>query len=325
MKEKCVIGIDIGGTHMRSALVDRKGTVLAFRKTRSESGQGADSLAHRLAQQCLALLADAGLPSHLLCAVGLGVAGKLDPASGSVIFSPNLPSLAGFPLAVKLQDALQVPVVLENDANVFGLGEAWLGNARNLPHWIGVTLGTGVGGCFFAHGRLWEGDRLGFSGEIGHVIVDPEGPECACGQKGCLEAHASATALVKGIDRARKEGRALSPVLNEALHAGKLTARIVHQAAVQGDPTARGLFSRMGWALALALSNLFTFLGISTAVIGGGVAASWDQFAPSMEDYIRRVPRMLDPHHTRIHRSELGDMAAVFGAASLAWQRVESG
>ncbi|MBZ4659084.1 MAG: glucokinase, partial [Desulfacinum sp.] len=100
MKEKCVIGIDIGGTHMRSALVDRKGTVLAFRKTRSESGQGADSLAHRLAQQCLALLADGDVPSRDLQAVGLGVAGKLDPASGSVIFSPNLPSLAGFPLAV---------------------------------------------------------------------------------------------------------------------------------------------------------------------------------------------------------------------------------
>ncbi|SMC24196.1 glucokinase [Desulfacinum hydrothermale DSM 13146] len=323
MKDKCVIGVDIGGTHMRCALMDRKGTVLAFRKDRSRSDEGPEALTRRLVQQCRDLLADGGLSNARLGAVGLGVAGKLDTASGTILFSPNLPSLAGFPLAVRVQEALQVPVAMENDANVFGLGEAWLGKARNVSNWIGVTLGTGVGGCFFANGRLWQGDRLGFSGEIGHMIVDPQGPECACGQKGCLEAHASATALVQGVRQAQKEAVPLSDLLQEALRRDQLTAHTIYRAARGGDPVARRLFARMGWALAVALSNLFTFLGISTAVIGGGVSASWDQFAPAMLDYFQQVPSMLDPQSIHVHRTELEDRASIYGAASLAWQTVD--
>ena len=145
---------------------------------------------------------DGGRPAGLEpVAVGLGVAGKIDAKEGSVVFSPNLPRLDGYPLGRRLAESLQIPVYMENDANVFGLGESFTGAARGFPNWVGIVLGTGTGGCLFLNGKLWEGEGLGFSGEIGHMIVEPGGPACPCGSKGCLEAFASARALVSGARR----------------------------------------------------------------------------------------------------------------------------
>ncbi len=316
------IGVDMGGTHMRLALMDHQGRCREFRKGSSLGNEPPEVVLQELSKRCIQLIQWARERKGEVLCVGLGVAGKLDGNSGRVIFSPNLPTLGGFPLGKELERSIGIPVIMENDANVFGLGEAWVGKARGIPHWIGITLGTGVGGCFFANGTLWKGDDLGFVGEIGHMIVDPDGPECACGKRGCLEAHASAGALIRGIRDARAQGRPLSRELVDALERNTLDAAAVHRAAEAGDEVSRELFSRMGWALGLALANLFTFLGISTAVIGGGVSAGWSAFAPSMEKTLGSTSSMLDPDRIHVHRSSLGDMAALYGAARLAWDRV---
>lgn len=323
MGSRYCIGIDIGGTYIKMGLFDAEGGRHAFQRAPSNATGPPEALVGALIQACGDLMETARLQSGRVVAVGLGIAGKLDPAAGRVVFSPNLPNMAGFALAPRLQEALEIPVFMENDANVFGLGEAWMGQGRKIPNWIGVTLGTGVGGCLIADGALWLGDRLGFAGEIGHMIVDPQGPPCACGQTGCLEAHASGSALIRGMIKALDAGAVFPERMAQALHTGSLTPEDVYQAAEAGEPHAQHLFRRMGWALGLALGNLFTFLGIESAIIGGGVSQAWDQFHPHMMETLRTVPKMLDPDGLRIFRTALGPLAPLYGAARLAWNGLD--
>lgn len=314
------IGVDIGGTFIKMGLFDEKGEKHAFERLPSNALGPPEILLESLLQACRNLMDARRAHEGRVLAVGLGVAGKLDMREGRVVFSPNLPNMAGFPLARRLEDALGIPVFMENDANVFGLGELWAGQGRQVPNWIGVTLGTGVGGCLVAGGSLWLGDGLGFVGEIGHVIVDPSGPPCACGQTGCLEANASGSALTRGMTQAFHDGSPMPSWLREAIASGSLTPEHVDKAARAGHPHALDLFRRMGWALGLALGNLFTFLGIQTAIVGGGVSQAWDLFFPHLMETLRTTPRMLDPTKIRIYRTNLGSLAPLYGAAHLAWQ-----
>jgi glucokinase len=315
-----VLGIDVGGTHMRLALVDKHGAVLRQVKLKTLIVEGANRTCSRLIETCRGLMQWARDQNHQVQAVGLGVAGSIDPAHGTVIFSPNLMKLNGFPLGVELQQHLKVPVVLENDANVFGLGEHWAGAGRNISNWVGLTLGTGVGGCFILEDRLWLGDHFGVAGELGHMIIDPHGPRCACGVQGCLEAHASQSALLHGVQDALATGALIDGPLLEHSRAGTLDAMAIFACAQAGDPLARRLFHRMGWALGLALASLFTALGICHAVIGGGVSASWEAFIGPLHTSLKERSRMVAIERTSVQQSHLGDDAALLGAARLAWQ-----
>ena len=207
---------------------------------------------------------------------------------------------------------------MENDANVFGLGESFTGAARGVRNWVGITLGTGTGGCLFLNGKLWEGDGLGFSAEIGHMIVEPGGPACPCGSKGCLEAFASARALVSGARRAVQEQKFEEGPLHALEKEGKLSAQTIYECAEKGDPTALALFDKMGWALGICLANVFSALGIRRAVIGGGVSSAWDLFIGSLEKALAKNCSMLDPGLALVMQSRLGNDAALIGAALLA-------
>ncbi len=318
MKRQFYIGADIGGTHMRTALVDQRGSIIKYQKALTDISRGAEQTSRRLTEQCRTLMAKSEELSGTVRSIGLGVAGKIDPQQGRVIFSPNLPEMRNYPIAIELQEQTQVPVFMENDANTFGLGEQWLGAGREIGNWIGVTLGTGVGGCLVLGGKLWNGDHLGFSGEIGHMIIDSKGPVCACGMNGCLEAHASGRALVKGA----YENLAASLLENSRFpqpsHIDNLEPEDVYKEALRGNPAALKLFERMGWALGLAIGNLFTFLGIRCAIIGGGVSESWDLFIEPLRRSLADHCCMLEESSMIVKKSQLGDKAALFGAAWLA-------
>lgn len=318
MSETFFLGIDMGGTHMRTALVNLSGMVVRRRTVPSGIEEGAGPCAERLVGECRRQIQATGALGARVAAVGLGVAGKVDPVQGRVIFSPNLMDLNGYPLALELQDRLGLPVTIENDANAFGIGEHWVGAGSGIRNWVGVTLGTGVGGCLILNGRLWTGDGLGFAGEIGHTVIQPDGPLCACGLRGCLESHASGRALVEGVAAATMEGSLREGRLYELWKGNALTPREVYQCAVEGDTVARRLFQRMGWALGLALANLFSVLAIRHAVIGGGVANAWDQFIEPLRKSISSHSCMLDRDSAVVLRGRLGDDAALIGAARLA-------
>ncbi len=319
MTEKIAhIGIDLGGTNLRTALVDRYGKIIATRTALVRPERGAESISSELLSECQALIASGAKLGFKVCAAGLGVAGKIDRASGSVVFSPNLPVLDGYPLAKELQLNLAIPVVMENDANVFGLGEGFAGAAKGVRNWVGITLGTGTGGCLFLGGKLWEGDGLGFSAEIGHMIVEPGGPLCRCGSKGCLESFASARALISGAKES-VSGRGISESPLKSLDdSGKLSAQTIYDCAKKGDRTALSLFDKMGWALGICLANIFSALGIRHAVIGGGVSSAWDLFIGPLEKALAENSSMLDAKSAVILRSRLGNDAALIGAARLA-------
>lgn len=315
-----VIGVDIGGTNLRTALVDGDGTIVQQSRVPTESERGADATARRLILECRSLVASASRMGTSVSAVGLGVAGKIDRLKGEVLFSPNLPAMRNYPLARMVQEDLKIPVFMENDANAFGIGENWMGAGRGIANWMGITLGTGVGGCLILGGKLWPGDDLGFVGEIGHTIVQPNGPRCTCGMRGCLEAHASGSALLAGVREAAAAGLLKGGALHEMLTQGTLTPEAVHRFAVEGDPLARELFHRMGWALGISIANAFTILGIRRAIIGGGVSAGWDQFIGPLRESLARHSSMLPVEQMDIRRGALGDRAAILGAAQLAWQ-----
>jgi glucokinase len=318
MERKMWIGIDVGGTHTRLALVDQDGNVRNVEKVRTEIERGNERAVSQLVEGCRRQIEAAQSFGARVVAVGVGIAGKLDRKGGRILFSPNLPSMRDFPLVELLGNAVGLPVVMENDANVFGVGESRAGKAKGVPNWVGLTLGTGVGGCLIFNGKLWRGDDTGTAGEIGHMIVDPSGPRCACGQKGCLEAHASGTALVDGAKQLHREGQLGGSPLEAKLEDGVLEPADVYAAACSGDPAARRLFQRMGWALGLALVNLFTVLGLERAVIGGGVSASWDQFEAPLRESLRRHSTMLDLDRLVVDRSTLGDLGPLLGAAFVA-------
>ena len=324
LKNLACIGIDLGGTNLRAALVGRSGKILGVRATQA-AGLDAESIFRELAALCRELARSGAAGSLKIAAIGLGVAGKIDPSRGLVVFSPNLPMLDGYPLGRRLEESLQIPVYMENDANVFGLGESLAGAARGLRNWVGIVLGTGAGGCLFLNGRLWEGDGLGFSGEIGHMIIEPGGPACPCGSKGCLEAFASARALVAGARSALTVSGIKEGPLGALEGAGRLSAKSIYECAKDGDRAALKLFDKMGWALGIALANLFSALGIRCAVIGGGVGGAWDLFIASLEKTLARNCSMLGAQGALVLRSRLGDDAALIGAARLALKRSKTG
>jgi glucokinase len=317
MNQDAFIGVDIGGTHLRVALVDGSGTILESRKTEVRIDLGAEAASEKLLVQCEDLAEFAVNRGFHLKAVGLAVAGKIDKGKGRVVFSPNLPALDDYPLGCELRDKMGIPVFMENDANAFGLGESWAGAAKGIDNWIGITLGTGVGGCLFLNGVLWEGDGLGFSGEVGHMIVEPGGPGCLCGSSGCLEAFASSRALVAEAEKLISAGSAGEALYN-VWKKHNLSAESIFECARWGDRTANEIFGKMGWALGIALANLFTVLGIRHALIGGGVSGAWAQFIGPLRSSLSRNISMLDPNRAVILRGSLGDDAALIGAAGLA-------
>ncbi len=297
--------------------MDRRGKIIESRITPVRADHGAESVSKKLLALCRTLMGSAAKLGLEVEAVGLGVAGKIDRAGGLVIFSPNLPVLDGYPLGQVIGQNLAIPVYMENDTNVFGLGESFAGAARGVRNWVGITLGTGTGGCLVLNGKLWEGDGLGFSAEIGHMIVEPGGPACRCGSKGCLEAFASATALVAGAKRAVHEQKLKDGPLYALEKKGQLGAQTIYECAKNGDPAAIALFDKMGWALGICFASLFSALGIRHAVIGGGVASAWDLFIGPLEKALAQNCSMLAPGLAVVMRSRLGNDAALIGAAQL--------
>jgi glucokinase len=318
-----VLGTDIGGTHMRLAVVDEQGAALHHLRRKTLIAEGAKVTSGRLMQGCQELMDWSRDRGCQVQAIGLGVAGRIDASQGKVLFSPHLPEMNGYPLGLELRERFKLPVVLENDANVFGIGEQWAGAGRDVRNWVGLTLGTGVGGCLILEGRLWQGSGLGSAGELGHMVIDPRGPRCACGVRGCLEAHASQSALLQGVHQAIAARALTEGPLLDHYRAGALDAATIYACAQAGDSLALELFQRMGWALGLALASLFSALGICHAIIGGGVSAGWDAFIEPLHASLAEHISMVPVDMVSIQRAQLGDDAALLGAARLAWQNLD--
>jgi glucokinase len=288
------LGLDLGGTLLKWAVVestDGRWDRLATGVVPTRLDAGADGLVAQLQETAAAAIADWGPPAT----VGLGLPGRYDAAGGRVILTPNIPvAWAGTPVAERLQRVVRAPVHLLNDARAFTLAELRLGAGRGAQTLVGMTLGTGVGGGIAIRGELYLGHD-GAAGEIGHQTIDPDGPLCNCGNRGCVEAFARADVI--------------------AATCGTSSVEAAVRAAAGGDARALDGLAQVGRYLGIGIANLVTVLTPDRVVVGGGVAAAGELlFAPIRAELGRRV-RMTGSTGVEIVPAELGTWAGAIGAA----------
>lgn len=306
--DRLVFAVDLGGTHLRVALVDDTGRILKQLKQKTPRGDSADCIINALADAA----AQWSDQKQRIVATSIMVPGAVDNDKAVVLQAPNLPSLVNFGLKAALEQRLGWPVFLENDANAAAVGEMWMGAARGCHDVMSVTLGTGVGGGLILDGKLWRGSH-GSAGEIGHTTVDPFSElKCKCGNIGCLELFASATAIV----RMTRENLSLFP--GSRLKSDDLTAERVYDAGRDGDELALAVFKRVGMYLGIGLSNIINLIDPQIIVISGGAANGWDLFASEMYQQVEQRAFRTTARQVKIARAECGDNAGLLGAARLA-------
>jgi len=308
-----VFAADLGGTHLRFAIVDLNGQIFGREMQATPKAEDAGEIVDALVNavgECERKAAEQGAR---ICAVSVVVPGTVDLPDGVVVTAPNLPSLDGFNLKAALERELKWPVIIENDANAAALGEMWRGAGRGYRTLICVTLGTGVGGGIILDGKLWRGVD-GSAAEIGHIGVDPfGGVRCNCGSYGCLEVYASATAIV------RMTREALPRYPDSSLqHTEELSSAKVYEAGVAGDELALEVFRRMGVYLGVGLANLVNILNPEIVVIGGGLANGWSLFEKHMKQQVIERAFPIPGRRVKIVKAECGDDAGLLGAAKLA-------
>jgi glucokinase len=318
------IGVDLGGTNLRIAAVEDSGRLLQSLSTATELAQGRDFV---LAEMALAIreLAHQFSSTRRLLGIGVGIPGIIDLSSGTLHSASNLPGWSNYPVRSELENRLGVSVHLENDANCAALGEKWIGAGRNVNDLCMITLGTGVGGGFVIAGKPWHG-LIGMAGEVGHMTVFPEGRPCGCGNAGCLEQYASATAIRRMAADAIAAGEA--PGLARCMESDPaFSARSIYQCALKGDATARAIFSTAGHALGIGLANLINALNFPLYVVGGGMSKAWEVFSPALFEELRRRSIVFRAgestagkrNHTTVVPAQLGGEAGLVGAARLPW------
>jgi len=310
-------GVDLGGTSVKAVLADRDGVIAAEGRVPTESHQGPDAVLERIGDLVEQLAAEAGVCP---AAVGMGVPGLVDLATGTTQFCPNLPTQwRGIPAAQTLSGRLGCRVQLLNDVRTATLGELCFGHGRGEPELTMVffALGTGVGGGIVVEGRMRLGP-LGAAGELGHQTILPEGLRCGCGNRGCLETLASGPALAAEGIRLMRSG--LAPVLRDIVdgNADLVTPREMAEAADAGDARVRGAIEQVGVYIGIAAGNLVTSLHPELVVIGGGVAGIGDLLLASIRDEIHRRVGMFPTEDIRVEQSLLGEQAGVLGAVALA-------
>jgi glucokinase len=280
------IGVDLGGTNLRIAAVSEDGALLEKVTTNTEVALGRDAVINDMTAAISRQVAKFSQAQTLL-GVGIGVPGIIDAHTGMLRESPNLPGWSDYPIRDEIEKRLGAPVILENDANCAAQGEDWLGAAKTADHMCMITLGTGVGGGIVFHGQIWHG-LTGMAGEIGHITVDPNGPKCPCGNQGCAERFASATAVMRMAREAIAAGKSEALQRAAAARDVEFSAKVVYNLATQGDKAAQEIFRKVGWALGILIGDLVNALNLQMYVIGGGVSSAWSAFAPGMFEELHR-------------------------------------
>ncbi|MCC7497085.1 MAG: ROK family protein [Bryobacterales bacterium] len=297
------IGVDLGGTNLRAAAIDRDGKLIEKAATETNPEAGRDALLNEIVEFIRKLGSRVG--AGQLAGVGIGVPGFIDMKRGFIVGSNNLPFFDNFPVRDEIQRRLGAPVVLENDANAAALGEKWIGAGKDVNDLVLLTLGTGIGGGIISEGRVLHG-AVGMAGEVGHITVYPAGNPCGCGSFGCLEKYASATAV---------------EAMAHLLHLGeRATSEEVFKLAAGGDKLALMIWESVGRALGIALAALINIFNFPLYLLSGGMLPAWEFFAPPMEAEIQRRSFTYRHTSTSVAKATLANMAGLYGAAYLPFQ-----
>lgn len=316
-----LIGVDLGGTNIRAALIRRDGVIVRQARRPSMQEHPPEATLERIVEACREVIDSAQAAPADVLGVGIGLPGIMDSATGICFWSPNFPHWKDVPIGPRVSEALRLPVFILNDAKCAALGELVFGAGRGVRNMVLITLGTGIGGAFVVDGRLLLGPN-GSIGEVGHHTVDPGGRRCGCGNFGCWEAMCARDAIIERAERKLQAGRASR--LRELTARGEITPEAVSRAAAEGDPLAREVLEETGFWLGVGVANLINMLNPERFVIGGGIAQAGDLLLEPMRRTVNSRAVPLQRRTAQIVPAELGDQAGVMGAAVLVLDRLEN-
>ena len=319
-----VVGVDMGGTKILSAVIDAKGNILSTAKVPTKADEAPSVVIDRIADAIQKAIGKSGVNEASIEAIGIGAPGPLDPATGVVIFAPNL-GWRDIRLKDELETRVGIPTFVDNDVNVGTLGEHVFGAGQGVQNVVGIFVGTGIGGGIILQGELFHGASK-TAGEIGHIIVKAGGPKCGCGTRGCLEALASRTAMAKQFQKAIKKKKQKS-IVTELTNGDLRTIRsgVLAKAIRANDKLTLKIFKKVTKYLGVGIGSIVNFLNPEMIILGGGVVEALDDtFLDNIRAAAKKyaLPNTLDG--VQIVRAELGDNSGILGAAALARQRSEA-
>ena len=307
------IGIDLGGTNIAAGAVDEKGRILSQASTKTKAGRPFSDIVRDMARTVAQVRDRAGVSE--VSSIGIGIPGVVDEKTGMVFNCTNL-GWINLPLRQEMQKYFDVPIFIDNDANVAALAESCFGVSAGYQSSIMLTLGTGVGGGVIIHGRPWTGDHSR-AGEIGHMVLVPDGVPCTCGKSGCVERYCSATALIRSAKQecCNYPHSAILKKANGSIE--NITANMVIDAAREGDAPALRVFHSFARYLALAINNLIWFFDPGIVVLGGGISYAGDFLLDAVRELIPRHQIGKELPIPPIELARLGNEAGIIGAAML--------
>lgn len=322
-KDNLVLGIDLGGTKILTAVIGPGGTMLSRDHSITPAAHGVQAVIDAVVESARRALEDAGVAAADLATVGIGAPGLSNPDTGVLYTSPNLPGWKNVPLRDIVARELGAPAYLINDGSAAAIGELHYGAARGAKDFIYITVSTGIGGGIVINRDIYAGS-IGTAGELGHMVIDDNGPLCNCGNTGCWEMLASGTALAAEARRIIEKGSDSAILQYARGDVNKVNAEHIEAAARAGDELASRLIARTAYYLGVGFSNLINIFNPEVIVIGGGLSNIGDLLlAPAYEEAGRRAFRQ--PYaSTRFSRAELGRNSGVIGAAAFALEKANA-
>ncbi|MBW2623815.1 MAG: ROK family protein, partial [Deltaproteobacteria bacterium] len=295
--DKIAVAVDLGGTNIRVAAIDEQGNVRKKIKRPSLAKEGKEPVVRNLLSAIKEIYQAS--PEKQIKGVGLGIAGAINMDKGIITQSPNFPGWEGYQIKgeIEAEFSQKIPVILENDANAAAMGERWKGAGIGINYLLCLTLGTGIGGGIIINGKLLHGAD-GMAGELGHITVAPDGPRCNCGNHGCLEALASATAIKREATMALKNRPESELNSRCGGNVKAITAEMVYHSATSGDLVSRKVYQTMGKYLGIGIASLVNIFNPEMVIIGGGVSKAWDLFGPYTKKEVSK--RALKPFLQRM-------------------------
>lgn len=318
----CALGIDLGGTTFAVGLIDGEGRLLAQKEEATPQNEAAEKILEVLSQAAQALMDEVGGRDKVR-GLGIGIPGPVDPRTGVIKQCPNLHALDGVPAAKILHEKTGWPVFIGNDAYCATLAELRYGAGRDCHYMALLTLGTGIGGGIAIENKVLRGPRQ-ILGEVGHLIIQPGGPKCGCGNHGCLEALAGRQAIVDLAIRKLQEGRASR--LGEMVGAEheRIDPRLIAELAHAGDALCQEVMAQIGYYIGLAICDIIVLCDPDKIVIGGGISAAGEVLFDPIRRTVQHCSRISGFNPAHVVRAELGNRAGMIGAATLVWEQLAS-
>ena len=311
-----VLGIDLGGTKSLAIVATPDGKILGSSYKETPASEGPEAVADVLIECAVEAAVSAGVRLSQIEAAGFAVAGIVDTRTGIVHVSPNLVGWNNVPVGSMMQKRLSMRCMLVNDANAGALGEMIYGAGVGVKDQMFITISTGIGGGIIIGGKLYTG-ASGAAGEIGHMVIEPNGPKCGCGNYGCWEALASGTAIARKAVEAISSGRSTTIPSFLEDQREELSAREVFEAARARDPLAEEIVAQASFYIGIGLANLINLFSPELFVIGGGVSKEWGAIIPQSWEIAQKKAFSIPAQKARIEKAALEDYSGALGAVAL--------